>query len=83
MLDQPSAPVSNDIPDSVRQFCAIAEPYVADEKYDGLFIEAMRDITALHMERSPWYRRFAEQAGVKPERIRTMAAVVALPPVLS
>lgn len=81
MLDQPSAPVSNDIPDSVCQFCAIAEPYAADEKYDGFFVEAMRDITALHMERSPWYRRFAEQAGVKPERIRTMADVLALPPV--
>lgn len=81
MLDQPSAPVVEDIPESIRRFCAIAEPYAADEKYDGLFVEAMRDITALHMARSPWYRRFAGQAGVRPERIRTMADVVALPPV--
>jgi hypothetical protein len=81
MLDQPLAPVALDIPASVQQFCAIAEPYAPDAEYDDLFVTAMRDITALHISRSPWYQRFAQHNGIDPTKLKTMADIIAIPPV--
>ncbi len=80
-IDQPLQPVPDVVPEAVRRFCAIESPYAPDAEHDELFIQAMREITILHIERSPWYRRFAAQAGVNPAKIQTMADVFALPPV--
>lgn len=81
MLDQPLVPVSLDVPESVQRFCTIEHPYVPDSEYDDLFVEAMRDITALHIARSPWYQRFAQNNGVDPGKLKTIADIIALPPI--
>ena len=81
MLNQPDDGVSTDIPESVQGFCSIPEAYARDESYEDLFIAAMREVTALHMERSPWYRSFAEQNRVLPDSLQNMDDIKALPPV--
>lgn len=81
MIDQPRMPVPEAIPEAVRQFCEIERPYEPDALHDDLFLEAMREITTWHMKHSPWYRCFARRAGIDPAKLRTMADLVALPPV--
>ncbi|SDB18903.1 Phenylacetate-coenzyme A ligase PaaK, adenylate-forming domain family [Desulfonatronum thiosulfatophilum] len=81
MINEPDGRVGEDIPESVRRFCSIPEAYARDEMYEDLFVAAMREVTALHMERSPWYRCFAEQNGIVVDHLRSMADVMALPPV--
>ena len=81
MIDEPAGPVAEDIPEAVVRFCELPEAYAPDGAHDALFAEAMREIVALHVARSPWYRRFAERNGVAPERIRSAADAIALPPI--
>lgn len=81
MLDQPKYPVDDPIPASVQAFCNLAQPYAPDEANQALFIEAMAAITDWHIRHSPWYARFARQQSVNPDRIKTLADTIALPPV--
>jgi len=81
MISEPVERVAGEVPKAVERFCTISEAYAPDGKYEGLFVEAMREVTAWHMARSPWYRKFAELNGIAPERLRSMADVLALPPV--
>ncbi len=81
MISEPMGPVAEEIPEAVVRFCTIREAYARDEVHDGLFAEAMRAVVGLHIERSPWYRQFAERNGIVPERIATAADAIALPPV--
>ncbi|MBH1965692.1 MAG: acyl-protein synthase [Comamonadaceae bacterium] len=68
-------------PESVARFCAQTVPYLADAQSEAQFVEAMRDVTIWHRDRSPWYRGLLSHSGVQAERINTMADVVSLPPV--
>lgn len=81
MISEPLESVAGEIPESVRIFCSIPEAYARDTDYDELFVDAMRDVTAWHIERSPWYKAFAAQHGVVTEQIRSVGDVYALPPV--
>jgi phenylacetate-coenzyme A ligase PaaK-like adenylate-forming protein len=81
MLDEPDVVVSGEIPASVREFCAIPSAYEPDDRHNALFVRAMRDITAWHIERSPWYAGFARRNGVDPLALQSMADVLALPAV--
>ena len=81
MLDQPEERLSGEVPEAVRRFCTIERAYAPDSEYDALFVEAMREITAWHIERSPWYREFAARHGVRPEAIQSLEDTFALPPV--
>lgn len=81
MIDQPDKNSLADIPDVVAEFCSIPEAYAADAEHEDLFVRAMRAVTELHIERSPWYRKFAEIRGINPARIKSSADVLALPPV--
>lgn len=81
MVSEPDVIAGDDIPESVRQFCTIPAAYAEDAEHDALFVTAMREVTALHIRRSPWYRRFAEQQGVEVDRLRSLAALIDLPPV--
>lgn len=81
MINEPTAATADKIPAEIKAFCTIEDAYPPDEKYDGAFIDAMREVTAWHMNHSPWYRRFAQLNGVAPGKLRTMDDVIALPPV--
>ncbi len=81
MINEPHDQVSGDIPESVQRFCSILQAYAQNDSYEDLFIEAMREVTALHMERSPWYGRFAEQNRIVPDSLQDMDDITALPPV--
>ncbi|MCX8027556.1 MAG: hypothetical protein N3A62_06855 [Thermodesulfovibrionales bacterium] len=79
MIDEPLRPVSVDIPQSIVRFCSLDSPYEPDEKTDIFFIEAMRDVIALHIEHSPWYSEFANQNNIRPEFIKTIDDLIAIP----
>ncbi|MFP4155027.1 MAG: hypothetical protein ACLFSG_04950 [Halothiobacillaceae bacterium] len=81
MIDEPDHPIDQTVPEAVTRFCAQAAPYLPNDETDADFVDAMRAITSLHMARSPWYGRFARARGVDPKRIRSMADVLALPPI--
>jgi phenylacetate-coenzyme A ligase PaaK-like adenylate-forming protein len=81
MISEPVNEIGGNVPESIQRFCSLPEAYAPDEAHDALFVEAMRDVTAWHMERSPWYRRFAELNGLVPDQLQCMADVLALPPV--
>ncbi|MFO7816266.1 MAG: acyl-protein synthase [Thermodesulfobacteriota bacterium] len=80
MLDQPNHPVSDSIPSEIVDFCSLNQAYLPNARTDTAFISAMRAVTALHIERSPWYRRFAAARAIDPGSIQTMDDVLALPP---
>lgn len=81
MISEPVSEIGGDVPESIQRFCSLPEAYAPDEAHDALFVEAMRDVTAWHIERSPWYRRFAELNRLVPDQLQCMADVLALPPV--
>ncbi|MCX8110837.1 MAG: hypothetical protein N3D15_06275 [Syntrophorhabdaceae bacterium] len=81
MISEPLKPVDSIIPQSVIKFCSLDSPYETDENTDSLFIEVMRDVISLHIDHSPWYREFARQNDIKPDKIKTMDDLIAIPPV--
>ncbi|NLG34299.1 MAG: acyl-protein synthase [Lentisphaerae bacterium] len=81
MISEPAGQVSETIPEAIQRFCTIPEAYAPDDVHEPLFIEAMRDVVALHIARSPWYRQFAQRHQIRPERLVSLADVLALPPV--
>lgn len=81
MLSEPDVVHAGEVPASVREFCGISAAYEPDERHDALFLHAMRDIIAWHIERSPWYAEFIRRSGTDPQRLHTLADALALPPV--
>ena len=67
------------VPPSVQAFCTQTTAYLPEPQTDAEFIEAMRDITQWHQQRSPWYRALLEQHNTHVESINSMADVLALP----
>lgn len=61
----------------------ITEPYAAGPETDALFVEAMKEVTRWHMERSPFYSRWAASQGFSPESLRTVADCARIPFVLA
>lgn len=58
-----------------------AKPY--ESMLDADFLEAMREITAWHMENSVFYRNLAEQESFTPANIKTKADLADIPTVLA
>lgn len=81
MISEPDAVHTGEVPAAIQTFCSMDMAYAPDEIHDGLFLEAMRAVVQWHIERSPWYRRFAEIHDIAPERLGSMADVFALPPI--
>lgn len=81
MISEADGSAGTAIPESVQRFCSIPDAYAPDAEHEALFVTAMREVTALHIERSPWYRRFAEQNGVVVAQLKSMADIIDLPPV--
>lgn len=81
MLDEPSEHHPGTVPDAVREFCSLSPAYCADSLHNSLFVDAMRELTTWHMERSPWYARYLSCNGVKPENLRTLDDIIAMPAV--
>lgn len=81
MLSEPHTPHPGAVAPVVREFCTLTPAYSPDHQHDALFVHAMREITAWHAERSPWYGAYLEQHGVRPEQLQTLDDILALPPV--
>lgn len=81
MLSEPDVVHAGEAPASVREFCGISAAYEPDERHDALFLRAMRDITAWHIERSPWYAEFVCRSGVAPRRLESPADALSIPAV--
>ncbi|MDD3609731.1 MAG: hypothetical protein PHI49_08250 [Halothiobacillaceae bacterium] len=82
MIDEPQdMSLDTTIPDAVRRFCALEAAYADPLTHEALFVEAMREIVAWHIERSPWYGRFACENGIRPDTLRCLDAVLHMPPV--
>lgn len=81
MLDEPRAQHTNLVPSAVQEFCSLASAYLPDGHHQPLFVRAMRELTAWHMERSPWYRAYMLRHEVTPERLETFEDLLAMPPV--
>ena len=81
MINEPSISHPDIVPDPVQEFCNLADPYCADAQYDALFVHAMRDLTAWHIERSPWYAQYLQQHQVTPDRLQTLDDIISMPPV--
>lgn len=77
----PHAQTNLAAPASVQRFCARNTPYLPENETEGDFIEAMRDITRWHKERSPWYATLLEQNGVAIEALTTLQSLIQLPSV--
>ncbi|MBI3929115.1 MAG: acyl-protein synthase [Armatimonadetes bacterium] len=74
--------MSADIPDpvalsSVKELHAWPTPYQAPPAGDDLFVDAMRQITAWHRERNPFYARLAADCDL--ESVRTVADCARIP----
>lgn len=81
MLSEPDKVHAGNVPASVETFCALPDPYLPEAQHEALFIEAMRDLTAWHIERSPWYAQFARLNHIAPQRLQSMADIMAMPAV--
>lgn len=81
MLSEPSCVQTGEIPASVQAFCTDPTAYAADAQHEEQFVHAMRDITAWHIERSPWYAQFAKRHAIVPEQLRSLDDIIAMPAV--
>lgn len=65
---------------AVEKLCGLVDPYApATPALDALFLEAMREITAWHIERSEFYRRVCEKESFVPATLRTTADLANIP----
>lgn len=67
------------VPASVVAFCARNQAYLPEAEVKDAFIEAMRDISRWHQQRSPWYRALLKEQGTQVDAIRTLEDCIALP----
>ncbi len=81
MISEPGEFHSNAVPEAIRQFGQISPAYASDDQHNTLFVEAMRELTAWHIQRSPWYREFTRRNGVAVQQLQTLDDILALPPV--
>ena len=64
---------------TVQSLCDQADPYADFEKSDADFIQAMKEITEWHMERSDFYRDLARSQEFKTEELRTLEDCLKIP----
>lgn len=65
---------------AVERLCGLVDPYApASAELDALFLEAMREITAWHRERSDFYRRVCAKASFAPAQLRTISDLTKIP----
>jgi phenylacetate-coenzyme A ligase PaaK-like adenylate-forming protein len=48
---------------SVEKVCKLSDPYAPSAEIDLAFIQAMKEITRWHQEKSPFYRQFVKDSG--------------------
>jgi phenylacetate-coenzyme A ligase PaaK-like adenylate-forming protein len=63
----------------VQALCELSDPYRAGADVDALFVRAMREISAWHMERSPFYAQVARQCGFDPSALREVSDCFRIP----
>ncbi|MDF2643984.1 MAG: acyl-synthetase, LuxE family protein, partial [Pseudomonas sp.] len=49
--------------DSVERLCTLDQPYQHGSAVDRLFADAMREMTALHVQRTPGYAQWLSSQG--------------------
>lgn len=79
MLSEPDLARVDEVPASVQAFCAIPDAYTPEAEHHELFMQAMRDVTHWHMDRSPWYRNFARLNGIDPDQFQSLEDVLSMP----
>lgn len=72
--------LSPTIPNTVREFCEINQPYHAVD--EQLFVDAMRDLTRWHQQHCDWYANYLQQNKVDVDQLQSVDALIhTLPPV--
>jgi phenylacetate-coenzyme A ligase PaaK-like adenylate-forming protein len=64
---------------AVQKLCDLAHPYEVGSRESSLFVEAMREITRWHRERSPFYARLLEKAALDLGSLRSVEDCARLP----
>jgi len=64
---------------AVQALCEVRDPYTRTPEVERLFIEAMRQNIAWHIENSDFYRQLAKQEGFTPDALMTMADLERVP----
>lgn len=81
MLNEPNRKSDDPIPETLRTFCELEQPYEITPEREKHFIDAMQVITQWHIKHSPWYRDFALQHQVQPDQLDSLEALIDLPPI--
>lgn len=64
---------------AVQALCEIRDPYAQSPEVERLFVEAMRQNVAWHLERSDFYRQLATLKAFSPDQLQTMADMSRVP----
>ncbi len=63
--------------------CALAKPYCPDSVPDGLFDQAMREISLFHFQHTPGYERWLHANGLDAKALESMDDWSRLPPIFA
>lgn len=64
---------------TVQAVCDLPDPYVALEDNDEKFVEAMKEVTAWHMNKCDYYGKLAAAQKFKPESLKTLKDCLGIP----
>ncbi len=67
------------IPSSIISFCNLENPYSSGEKFDDMFVAAMKDAVKWHRERCEYYSKLLTRFNVNENSIETIEDCANLP----